>query len=139
MSENRIMECPGCGARITSSKRICDYCGSEIKVPEVKKESPDAAPESQSVQQTQAQAIPQGYDNSTYSHTQQKTLSGLAVVAFILSLVGLGPVAFILGIIANVRISKPDSNLTGKGFAVAAIIISVIQVIVFIIIGISTS
>lgn len=139
MSENRIMECPGCGARITSSKRICDYCGSEIKVPEVNKESPDAAPESQGVQQTQAQVIPPDYNKSMHSQAPQKTLSGLAVAAFILSLVGLGPIAFILGIIASVRISNPNSNLTGRGFAVAAIIISIIQVIVFIIIGISTS
>ncbi len=134
MSENGIMECPGCGARISSSKRICDYCGNEIKAQGVKKESPSVIPESQNNQQSQPQGISQSYNKPAYNQTPQKTISGMAIVSFILSLVGFGPIAFILGIIANSRISKPDSNLTGRGFAVAAIIISVIQVLILIII-----
>jgi len=134
MSENRIMECPGCGARISSSKRICDYCGNEIKVPEEKNESTDVASEIQNNQQFQPRAISQPYNGSAYNQTPQKTISSMAIVSFILSLVGFSPIAFILGIIASIKISKPDSNLTGKGFAAAAIIISVIQVLILIII-----
>jgi hypothetical protein len=42
-----------------------------------------------------------------------------------------------MGIAANSRISKPDSNLTGRGFAVAAIIISALQMIYWITLGTS--
>lgn len=129
MSDNRIIECPGCGAKITSNKMICDYCGSEIKVSETKKENTGVASETQSDQQPKPQPVSQSYSKPVYNKTGQKTISSLAIVSFILSLVGIGPVAFILGIIANARISHPDSNLTGRGFATAAIILSVIQVL----------
>jgi predicted amidophosphoribosyltransferase len=137
MSEIRIIECPGCGARIDSNKKICDYCGSEIIMPEVKKEKIDKAPEVQVENQSRTEEISQGYIKNTYIQAQRKKISGLAVAAFILSLIGLGPVAFILGIIANVKISRPDSNLTGRGFAIAAIVLSIIQL--FAIIGSSTA
>ena len=38
MGENIIIECPGCGAKITANKKICDFCGSEIQASEVKKD-----------------------------------------------------------------------------------------------------
>jgi len=129
MSENKILECPSCGARITGGKRICDYCGSEIKVPEVKKESPVLAPEIQYNQQPQSQATSQSYSRPVYIQPVQKTTSGMAIASFVLSLLGISPIAFILGIIASARISQPNSNLTGRGFAITAIILSIIQTI----------
>ena len=134
MSENKILECPGCGARITGGKRICDYCGSEIKVPEVKKESPGPTPEIQYNQQPQSQATSQSYSRPAYIQPVQKTTSGMAIASFVLSLLGIFPIAFILGIIASARISQPDSNLTGRGFAVTAIILSILQVLTLIIV-----
>lgn len=137
MSENIILYCPGCGARITSDKRICDYCGSEIKVPEVKKESSMFSPEIQNYQQPQPQATPQSYIRPSYNQPVQKTTSGMAVASFVLSLLGISPIAFILGIIANAKISQPNSNLTGRGFAIAAIVLSVVQGLILTIVFLS--
>ena len=137
MSENKILECPSCGARITSGKRICDYCGSEIKIPEVKKESSGLAPEIQYNQQPQSQITSQSYSRPVYNQPVQKTTSGMAIASFVLSLLGIIPIAFILGIIASARISQPNSNLTGRGFATTAIILSIIQALTLIIILLS--
>jgi parvulin-like peptidyl-prolyl isomerase len=38
MSENIILECPSCGAKITDNKKVCDFCGSEIPATEPKKD-----------------------------------------------------------------------------------------------------
>ena len=138
MSENKILECPSCGARITGGKMICDYCGSEIKEQEVKKESPVLVPEIQYNQRPQSQATSQSYSRPAYNHQPvQKTTSGMAIASFVLSLLGIVPIAFILGIVASARISQPNSNLTGRGFAITAIILSIIQVLTLIIIYLS--
>lgn len=131
MSDAKILECPSCGARIISDSRVCAYCGSQIVLPEEKKKSSTA-----DIQNSQ-QVIPQEYTRTAYIQREQKTKSGLAVAAFILSLFGFGPISFFMGIAANSRISKPDSNLTGRGFAVAAIIISALQMIYWITLGTS--
>jgi len=131
MSDAKILECPSCGARIISDSRICAYCGSQIVLPEEEKKSYAA-----DIQNSQ-QVIPQEYTRTVYIQREQKTTSGLAVAAFILTLFGFGPISFFMGIAANSRISKPDSNLTGRGFAAAAIIISALQIIFWIIWGIT--
>ncbi len=38
MGENIILECPGCGAKITDNKKVCDNCGREIQASEPKKD-----------------------------------------------------------------------------------------------------
>jgi hypothetical protein len=152
MNEIRFFECPSCGARITSDKKFCDYCGGQLKLPEEKKQSP-VAPDTQFREETVSQA----YSKPVDVVQAQKTTSGLAVKSFVLCLFGFVPIALattsrltlasvasffiypivlILGITASVTISRPNSNLTGRGFAIAAIIISIIQIIV--IIGIIT-
>ena len=127
MNEINFFECPSCGARITGDKKFCDYCGGKLKVPEEKKQSPEF-PDIEVKEET----ISQVYNRPLQT---QKTMSGLAVAAFILSLFGFSPISFFMGIAANSRISKPDSNLTGRGFAIAAIIISAIQIVYWIVAG----
>lgn len=156
MNEIRFFECPSCGARITSDKKFCDYCGGQLKLPEEKKQSP-VAPDTQFKEETVSQA----YSKPVDVVQAQKTTSRVAIRSFVLCLlvgffwvftlniisdsVALVPltvaliallIALILGISASVTISRPNSNLTGRGFANAAIITSIIQIIV--IIGIIT-
>lgn len=161
MNEIRFFECPNCGARITSDKKFCDYCGGQLKLPEEKKQSP-VAPDTQFKEETVSQAYSKPVDVVQAQNKQaQKTTSRVAVRSFVLCLlvgffwvftlniisdsVALIPltvaliallIALILGISASVTISRPNSNLTGRGFANAAIITSIIQIIV--IIGIIT-
>lgn|SRR3972149_975191 len=130
MAEAQNLECPSCGAKIISDSSICAYCGSKIILPEEKKKSVDV--DSQS-----SQVKPQEYTRTVYIQKEQKTTSGLAIAAFVMSLFGFSIISLIMGIAANSRISKPDSNLTGAGFAIAAIVISAIQTIFWIIWGIS--
>jgi len=131
MTEAKNLECPSCGAKIMSDSRICAYCGSQIVLQEEKKKSSTA-----DIQNSQ-HVIPQEYTRTVYIQREQKTTSGLAIAAFIMALFGFGPISFFMGIVANSRISKPDSNLTGRGFAVAAIIISALQMIFWIIWGVA--
>lgn len=131
-------ECPSCGAKISTDKKICDYCGSQIKIQDKGKK--DTNLQDQPAIQQQSQGLQQTTEQVkiiTETAKPVKTLSGLAVTSFVLSLVGFGPVSLILGIIATAMTSNKDSNLKGRGFSIAAIIISVIQIIIFI--GIATS
>ncbi len=133
MAEAQNLECPSCGAKIISDSKVCAYCGSRIVLPEEKKKSSDSDSQSKSSQQV----VPQEYTRTIYVQREQKTTSGLAIAAFIMSLFGFNLISLFMGIAANSRISKPDSNLTGKGFAVAAIVISAIQMAFWIIWGIA--
>ena len=54
--------------------------------------------------------------------TQKPKTSGLAIAAFVLSLMCF-PIGLILGIIALVQLGKTDDK-SGKGLALAAVIIS---------------
>ncbi len=130
MNEINFFECPSCGARITGDKKFCDYCGGKLKVSEEKKKSTDV--DSQS-----SQVKPQEHTRTVYIQNEQKTTSGLAVAAFIMSLFGFSLISLIMGIAAKSKISQPDSNLTGGGFAVAAIVISAVQTAFWIIWGIT--
>ena len=65
---------------------------------------------------------------STITAGASKQTSILAIVALILSII-ISPVGLILGIIALIRINK-NSNLGGKGLAIASIIIGVILTII---------
>ena len=75
--------------------------------------------------QQESQVTPSVTSSSSVS---QKHMSILAIVALILSII-ISPVGLILGIIALIRINK-NSNLGGKGLAIASIIIGVILTII---------
>jgi len=59
--------------------------------------------------------------NTIYASTQT---SGLAIAAFVISILGIHPVGLILGIIALKKIKNSQNTLTGRGLALAAVIIS---------------
>jgi len=135
MDEILSFECPSCGAKISMDKKFCDYCGSQIKIQDKdeKGSSPQIQPSTPQESSTITfQQTSESVKTITQSVVSAKKLSGIAVVSFILSLLGLSPISLILGIIAIALISNKDSNSTGRGFAIAAIIISFIQIIIII-------
>lgn len=67
--------------------------------------------------------------------TAPRTTDRLAIAAFVLAIAGLlciftPPLAIILGIVALVRIHRSAGQRTGQGFAIAAIVISAIYLLV---------
>lgn len=133
MDEILSFECPSCGAKISTDKKTCDYCGSQIKIQD--KGQKDTSLQTHPITQQESPASQQITEQAkimTQPAKPIKTLSGLAVTSFVLSLIGFGPISLVLGIIATAMTSNKDSNLTGRGFSIAAIIISVIQIIIFI-------
>ncbi|MFH0831030.1 MAG: DUF4190 domain-containing protein [Parcubacteria group bacterium] len=68
------------------------------------------------------------------AETPQKSTgtNGLAIAAFVLSLVGLGIIGLILGIVALSQIKKTGEG--GKGLAIAGIIIGALSVVAGIIV-----
>ena len=133
MADLQSMQCPGCGANITVEKDYCEYCGTKISWPiaEDKKITQTAEFQPSSYQQTPVYQTAPAYQESAAAY---KTTSGAAIASLVCSLLGISPIALILGIIGVVITSRPDSNVTGKGLAIAGIIISSIQILAWIII-----
>ena len=74
------------------------------------------------------------------NNASHKKFNGLAIAAFVISLLGLfvfailfEPLALIFGIISLAKIKKSNDNLKGKGLAIAAIIIALVGLALFIV------
>ena len=99
-------QCPTCGQTYdTEQSAACPSCG-----PESEAADPAASPP---------------IDRNTPGEAP-RTVSALAVTALVLGLVSLcvpaaGLIPIVLGIVALVRLKKPESQHTGKGFAIAGI------------------
>ena len=131
MSDLQSMQCPGCGAAITSGRENCEYCGSKIQWPKE---------EVKTTQVVERPTVIHHYVEQPAAPT--KRTSGAAVAALILALLGIAPLALIFGIVGLRATSNPEDNITGRGLAVAGVIISLIQIffwIIWIIIAISAS
>lgn len=125
MSNYQVQRCQGCGASLIEGSRNCEYCGSRIQWPkEEKKETIVVKREPVIVKQVVT--------------PQHSSTSGAAIASLVLSLFGIAPIAFICGVVALSAISKPGSNATGRGMAIAGIVISSIQIFSWIIIGMVT-
>lgn len=99
------MFCKNCGKEINDGAVVCPNCGVATDNM-VKASAPVAAP------------------------AQKNTM---ALVGFILALLGFNLIALILSIVGLTNCKKPEYNGDGKGFAIAGIIISSIYIVVFII------
>lgn len=99
------MFCKNCGKEINDGAVVCPNCGVATDNM-VKASAPAAAP------------------------AQKNTM---ALVGFILSLLGFNVIALILSIIGYQNVKKPEYNGDGKGFAIAGIIISAISVAAYVI------
>lgn len=101
------MFCTNCGKEIDDNAVVCPGCG--VPTDNMKKSvapAPAAAP------------------------AQKNTM---ALVGFILSLLGFNVIALILSIVGLTNCKKPEYNGDGKGFAIAGIIISSIYIVIIII------
>ena len=125
MQDLQPTQCPGCGATITNNLENCEYCGSRINWPK----------EETGVREV-IKPVPVIIKPQV---TEYKRTSGAAIASLILALFGVAPLALIFGIVAISAISKPESNATGKGVAIAGVIISSIQIFTWIIVLISIS
>ena len=107
------MFCKNCGKEINDGAVVCPNCG--VATENMVKASAPAAP------------------------AQKNTM---ALVGFILALLGFNLIALILSIVGLTNCKKPEFNGHGKGFAIAGIIISSIYMVIFIIlfatIGVAT-
>ena len=110
--------CINCGNEISEGAKVCANCGTPVD---------GAAP-------VTAQAQPTVVVNNT---VQPKQSNGMAVAGFVISLVSLcccgslNWLSLIFSIIGLVK--SKDVNGSGKGLAIAGIIISCIGVIIFLI------
>lgn len=103
-------KCPNCGKNIDNNAKFCVNCGS--KQSEIKEAK------------------------TTTVETNKVPVNGLSITGFVLAMVSLlccgltSPLGLIFSIIGIVKSEKEDS--TGKGLAIAGIIISSIMLILFI-------
>jgi len=138
MADLQSTQCPGCGANLSIEKDYCEYCGTKLSWSKLEEQKITQTAESQpqTYQQTPTSQPAQAYQEAPAAY---KTTSGVAIASLVCALLGMSPIALVLGIIGVVITSKPDSSATGKGLAIAGIIISSVQILAWIIIIIVTA
>ena len=119
--------CVHCGSNLEEGSNVCPNCGA--KVEDMKEEVVETVVVNEPPRQNYAGA----------QQTQSKPTNGLAITGFIMSLVSfifccgtLSPISLILSIIGAVDAGK--KNGSGKGMAIAGIIISAVTVVFAIIV-----
>lgn len=113
------MFCAKCGTEVEAGSRFCQKCGTPVEQPVAQAAAPPQAPT----------APPVNYQPVAAART-----SGMAIASLILGIVGFSLFAIIFGIIALSQIKKSNGLVTGKGMAIAGIILGIIAIIVTIII-----
>ena len=109
-------KCSRCGESITNDAKFCKNCGEKIEEGKIKEET---------VQTTQST-----------SNEQKVPVNGLSITGFVFSIVSLlccglvSPIGLIFSIIGLAK-GDPEDR-TGKGLAIAGVIISAIMLILFI-------
>ena len=108
-------KCPNCGKNIDNNANFCVNCGSkQTKEAEIKEEK-----------------------TTTVESKNTVPVNGLSITGFVLSMISLlccgllSPLGLIFSIIGVAKTEKEDT--TGKGLAIAGIIISSIMLLLFII------
>ena len=122
--------CVHCGSNLEEGSNVCPNCGA--KVEEIREEVVETAVVNESVNQ--------GYAQPSYAQQAPKNpTNGLAIAGLIVSIVSpilccgaLSPISLILSIIGAVDAKK--KNGSGKGMAIAGIIISAITIVLSLII-----
>ena len=105
------MFCRNCGKEINDTTIFCPYCGTQV--------SNDAEPVKVNL----------GFDNPT-----QKKLSMKALVGFIVAMAGILLAAIPCGIVGLIfsclgKKETEKSNLGGRGFAIAGIVVSILDIV----------
>ena len=126
------MYCKNCGFKNADDAKFCVSCGERL--------------EQKSINANKVENYFQSFENqnndtaSTNSDEQQrlkeKKMCGMAIAGFIVSIAGFfvaGLICGILGLIFSamaMKKIKADSSLTGYGFAVAGLAISIIVIVI---------
>ncbi len=108
------MYCSKCGAQIDDSATFCQYCGTPTTGTPVN-------------QQYYAPPVQQGTNGTSSNQTNGFAIAGF-VLAFFMPLIGL-----VLSIVGLVK-SKKDFGGSGKGLAIAGIVISGVAILIYIIV-----
>jgi hypothetical protein len=104
--------CPRCAEEVKQAAVVCRFCGHEFG------EATDTNG-----------AAPSDGTASTIGRTESTATSGVAIAAFITSLVGLWIAAIPLGISAQRAIDRSEGRIGGRGFATAGIVLGVLGLI----------
>ncbi|MBR0491345.1 MAG: DUF4190 domain-containing protein [Clostridia bacterium] len=120
--------CTNCGTKMNETDRFCPNCGADSNT--------EAAPvQNNVVQQNYSNA--QANNNNVVQGGTKKT-NGLAVTSFVCSMVGIVVFGLVMGILAicfgavGLSRTKYFPEESGKGFAVAGIVVGIIEVIIMI-------
>jgi hypothetical protein len=109
------MFCAKCGTQVEEGSKFCQKCGTPV--------DQAAAPP------PTASAQPVSFQPAAVVKT-----SGMAIASLVLGILGISLFAIIFGIVALNQIKKSNGFITGKGMAIAGIILGTISIIVTIII-----
>ena len=125
--------CNHCGSQAPDNNKFCSVCGAAL--PEVVQPAPQPAPSPapQTAPAQQPYTYTQTYNQPSYSNTDNRTVSALAITGFVISLVSIlccgltSIIGLIFSIAGMIAASKKDKK--GMGFAIAGLIISTILTI----------
>ena len=116
------MLCNHCGNEIEEGSVVCPYCGSLVNE-SAPAEPAQAAPSAQPAQPQYQQPVQQAPVASGSN--------GLATAGFVLALLGFNVIALVLSIVGLTKAKKLGG--TGKGLAIAGIIISSLYMVIIVI------
>ena len=133
------MNCPNCNQPIGEGAKFCTNCGTpitqqtaEVKTEEVKPEQTTEvkAEEVKTENTAWQQTAPTMTPDMSYYEEPKKTTNGFAIAGLVVSLVTpfniVSLVLSILGLVFGIK----KWNSSGKGMAIAGIVISVIKLII---------
>jgi len=135
------MFCKKCGYKNADDAKFCVSCGEKIEQIETNNDKVRSFFETNSPSNNEMNNF-----NSTYQEpVREKKLCSPAVAGFVVSIVGLffaGMICGILGIIFSATAlnqMKKNENLKGNGFAIAGLIISIVDIVLMLIMYITIS
>ena len=108
------MFCAKCGTQVEQGSKFCQKCGTPVD---------------QSAQPQMVSAPPGNFQPAAAVKT-----SGMAIASLVLGICGISLLAIIFGIVALNQIKKSNGFLTGKGMAIAGIILGSIAIVISIIV-----
>lgn len=122
--------CTYCGTKMNETDKFCPNCGADSGLG-AKVEQNNNVIQQPNINNQQA-----NYNNVVQGGT--KKVNGLAVTSFVCSMVGIVVFGLIMGILAvcfgavGLSRTKYFPEETGKGFAIAGIIVGIIEIIIMI-------
>jgi hypothetical protein len=108
------MFCAKCGTQVEEGSKFCQKCGTPVD---------------QSAQPQMVSAPPGSYQPAAAIKT-----SGMAIASLVLGICGISLLAIIFGIVALNQIKNSNGFLTGKGMAIAGIILGSVAIVITIIV-----